>query len=255
MLRSATDLIAGKTIDVGDVKVCNDATTLTVTYETTCPWCLLDDRPARRDQRRAEHPTEQARAHPQPGAVRLRRRVDCLGRHGHLRDPLAEIGGRGEPRRHRGHRRPRRGRGTASAQEGAWGEGTRFVERGTWAMYFTYEVQAGASDCLAAGGVEVGGACWFAGAVEGSCAAACAAVGGAYDVATRDYAGSGAEASLANCLSVLQPLGLATDITADVPCTLGLGCVRGRFALRCATPETSPDAFDAGLRRACACMP
>ena len=122
-------------------------------------------------------------------------------------------------------------------------------------MYFTYEVQAGASDCLVAGGVEVGGACWFAGAVEGSCAAACAAVGGAYDVATRDYAGSGAEASLANCLSVLQPLELATDITADVPCTLGLGCVRGRFALRCATPETSPDAFDAGLRRACACMP
>ena len=27
-------------------------------------------------------------------------------------------------------------------EEGAWGKGTRFVERGPWAMYFTYEVQA-----------------------------------------------------------------------------------------------------------------
>ena len=37
----ATDLIAGQTINVGDVNVCNDATTLTVTYELTSPWCLL----------------------------------------------------------------------------------------------------------------------------------------------------------------------------------------------------------------------
>ena len=28
-------------------------------------------------------------------------------------------------------------------EEGAWGEGTRFVERGNWAMYFTYAVQEG----------------------------------------------------------------------------------------------------------------
>ena len=37
----STDLIAGQTIDAGDVKVCNDDTTLTVTYEATFPWCLL----------------------------------------------------------------------------------------------------------------------------------------------------------------------------------------------------------------------
>ncbi len=24
-------------------------------------------------------------------------------------------------------------------EEGAWGKGTRFVERGNWAMYFTYD--------------------------------------------------------------------------------------------------------------------
>jgi hypothetical protein len=50
----------------------------------------------------------------------------------------------------------------AGREEGAWGDGTRFVERGNWAMYFTYEVQS-LFDCLAAGGAEAGGACWFAG--------------------------------------------------------------------------------------------
>ena len=52
----STDLIAGQTIDAGDVKVCNDDTTLTVTYEATFPWCLLEDRPARRDQQAADIP-------------------------------------------------------------------------------------------------------------------------------------------------------------------------------------------------------
>ena len=37
----ATDLVTGKGIDVGQVTVCNDAEFLTVTYETTFPWCVL----------------------------------------------------------------------------------------------------------------------------------------------------------------------------------------------------------------------
>ena len=36
-----TDLITGTGIDVGEVKVCNDAEFLTITYETTWPWCVL----------------------------------------------------------------------------------------------------------------------------------------------------------------------------------------------------------------------
>ncbi|MGH6905537.1 MAG: DUF1554 domain-containing protein [Geminicoccaceae bacterium] len=36
-----TDLVTGRGIDVGEVKVCNDADLLTVTYETTFPWCVL----------------------------------------------------------------------------------------------------------------------------------------------------------------------------------------------------------------------
>ena len=36
-----TDLVTAKGIDVGEVKVCNDAEFLTVTYDTTYPWCVL----------------------------------------------------------------------------------------------------------------------------------------------------------------------------------------------------------------------
>ena len=35
-----TDLVTGTGIHVGHVKVCNDADKLTVTYETTSPWCV-----------------------------------------------------------------------------------------------------------------------------------------------------------------------------------------------------------------------
>ncbi len=35
-----TDLVTGTGIHVGHVKVCNDADKLTVTYETTYPWCV-----------------------------------------------------------------------------------------------------------------------------------------------------------------------------------------------------------------------
>lgn len=62
-------------------------------------------------------------------------------------------------------------------------------------------------DCAGAGGVEVGGACWFAGATNQSCDDACAAVGATCDLAaTKDYAGSGG--STANCEAVLEALGL-----------------------------------------------
>ncbi len=36
-----TDLVTARGIDVGQVTVCNDAEFLTVTYETTFPWCVL----------------------------------------------------------------------------------------------------------------------------------------------------------------------------------------------------------------------
>ena len=38
----STDLIAGRKADAGDVEVCNDDATLTITYEATYPWCLLE---------------------------------------------------------------------------------------------------------------------------------------------------------------------------------------------------------------------
>ena len=38
----AINLIAEQDIEASDVNVCNDETTLTVTYEATYPWCLLE---------------------------------------------------------------------------------------------------------------------------------------------------------------------------------------------------------------------
>ena len=38
----------------------------------------------------------------------------------------------------------------AGREEGAWGEGTRFVKRGNWAMYFEYVVQEAAVPCPSA---------------------------------------------------------------------------------------------------------
>ena len=137
------------------------------------------------------------------------------------------------------------------SKEGSASAGPRLILEGT-------PVQV-PFNCLTAGGVEVGGACWFAGAESGSCAAACAAVGGVYDVATRDYAGSGSEATLAKCVSVLQALGLPLVEPEDVECSAGYGCfavaVGARFAFRCVSPETTDGADLGATRRACACMP
>ena len=40
--RRGDNLIAEQDIEASDVNVCNDETTLTVTYEATYPWCLLE---------------------------------------------------------------------------------------------------------------------------------------------------------------------------------------------------------------------
>ena len=190
--------------NVGDVKVCNDATTLTVTYEATLPLV-----PARRPtctSRPATTPSipQNKSGHPKPGQLRLRRRVvTAWSARPPSRSRSTEIGTAGsspgdtvviaahaevEERRARG---------------GRLGRGHPLRRARHPAMYFTYEVQEGACDCVVAGFVRQSHGAWrSAGAdASGSCAAACAAVGGAYDMATRDYAASGAVASLANCSS------------------------------------------------------
>jgi hypothetical protein len=137
--KEATNLIAARTINVGDVNVCNDATTLTVTYETTTPWCLLatnlhvtiseDDIPQNR------------RGMPQPGRFAFGDEHDCEGEFS-FDIPLADIGGGlspGDTVVIAAHAEVDDGERT----EGAWGDGTRFVEGvRSWATYFMYAAQA-----------------------------------------------------------------------------------------------------------------
>lgn len=143
----ATDLIAGpQSIVVGDVNVCNDDATLTVTYEPTSPWCLLAT-----DLHVATSESDipqNRRGRPQPGQFDDGDDYDPCVDTDTFEIPLADIGvdrvSSGDTvviAAHADVMNMNNGE-----EEGAWGDGTRFVERGLWAMYFTYTVQVPSCD-------------------------------------------------------------------------------------------------------------
>ena len=111
------------------------------------------------------------------------------------------------------------------------------------------------AQCLA--GIEVGGACWFLGALGESCTDVCGATGFPYDEATRTFAGS--EGTAGNCTLVLDALGAPGTVVTEFPCDTdaSIGChvePGGSFErIRCTRP-TLPEAFVAGTSRACACQ-
>jgi hypothetical protein len=154
----STDLIAGRTIDAGDVKVCNDGTTLTVTYGAMFSWCLLKTdlhvatSKSGIPQNRNGHPTPDKFADGEEYG-------GCLDGSATFEIPLDEIDGGVEPDDTvfiAAHAEVQHQDGR---EESAWGRGTRFVERGTWAMYFTYEVQAPPpqTSCVCDGRTGTGG--------------------------------------------------------------------------------------------------
>jgi hypothetical protein len=150
----STNLIAGQTIDAGDVKVCNDETTLTVTYEATFPWCLLKtdlhvatipDPPADPD---ANIP-QTNKGNPKPDEFAHGEEYGgCLDGPATFKIPLADVGDDGVSPGDKvaiaAHAEVEDG----GRQEGAWGEGTRFVQRGNWAMYFNYTVAPPPTSCV-----------------------------------------------------------------------------------------------------------
>jgi hypothetical protein len=138
----ATDLIAGRTMIVGDVNVCNDETTLTVTYEATTPWCLLA---TNLHVATSENDIPQTnKGNPIPGQFAFGDEHDCApGGTATFAIPLDDIGEDGvEPGDTVVIAAHAEVRNTENfEEEGAWGDGARFVERGPWATYFTYAVQ------------------------------------------------------------------------------------------------------------------
>ena len=173
----ATDLIADETMVVGDVNVCDDGTTLTVTYETTYPWCLLETN-LHVATSEEDIPQDEGGI-PLPFQFDYGDDHDCDGM-ATFEIPLADIGdnvvspgdtvviaAHAEVRDRDGRdardrpRRPSRTRDWRSGfdedeEADAWGDGILFVEHGDWAMYFSYAIcpslLGGAPAC---GGVSV----------------------------------------------------------------------------------------------------
>ncbi len=110
------------------------------------------------------------------------------------------------------------------------------------------------NDCTYAGGVEVGGACWFKGDVNESCAAVCSAAGGTYNAATLSYAGSGGDA--AKCQSVIEALSMGgSGAPGNVAAAYGCGRNESSGARVRGTNATTDVAANAQIHRACACNP
>jgi len=139
-------LTVGQTKDAGDVKVCNDDDTLTVTYEATYPFCLLGtdlhvatipeppaDPDANIPQNRQGRPTPDAFAYgdeydPCAGTDGFEIRLDEIGEEGVSFGDRVAVAARADLE------------DEDLRVEEAWGQGTRFTEGGSWAMYFTYEL-------------------------------------------------------------------------------------------------------------------
>lgn len=99
-----------------------------------------------------------------------------------------------------------------------------------------------------------GGLCWFLGAKDASCDAACAIKGRAYDSATHTYAGSGG--TDANCIAVLDALGVAAGpLNTNSSCFDGLGCLYAPLGrARCTAPPTNSSSSAGAVQRVCACL-
>ena len=142
----ATDLIAGKDNNIGNVNVCNDSTTLTVTYEATTPWCLmdthlqvgtsLDDFPLTKNGN--PKPGQFAYGDTYPaceGTATLEIPLDTLG------DATTAVIAANASVMNR----------DTGKQDGAWGAGMAFPGAKNRAMNFTYEACGLASKLCASG--------------------------------------------------------------------------------------------------------
>jgi hypothetical protein len=134
----ATDLIAGKNSDVGDVYVCEDWPTMTVTYDVSgTSWCLTETK--LHVAASADGIPQTKKGNPKPGRFDYRGNHSCdqtanfeidlpsIGVDLDV-DPTVAIAAQAVVE-------DRSGR-----QEGAWGGGQRFVERGPSATFFSYTI-------------------------------------------------------------------------------------------------------------------
>jgi len=102
-------------------------------------------------------------------------------------------------------------------------------------------------------GTQVGGFCWYQGALGADCNATCAAAGRVYDPATASYAGSGGIG--ANCAAVFAAFGWGFDSSISggggVGCASLLGFPPYNFR---DTDPTTASAATPNVFRFCACQ-
>lgn len=106
------------------------------------------------------------------------------------------------------------------------------------------------------GGELVGGGCWYLGAINLSCTAACVSHGG-YNTLTRDYTGD--RGTDAKCQSVAGALGIKQVVTDyngnpyNGVSYYGLGCGLNLGVLYRVTDPTTAESAALGVQRFCAC--
>jgi hypothetical protein len=150
---------------------------------------------------------------------------------------------------------------TASESNRSW-QGIAISPDGTKLAAVVYGGQIYTSGCAAAeeeggstcgaGGVSVGGYCWYASEHAQSCNQACASHGGCNLTGTRDYAGSGGTNT--QCKAVLDALALGSgSVASDAVLAVGCAADEGGTRVRKTSPTTTCAATSLGLFRACAC--
>jgi hypothetical protein len=134
-----TDLLAGQTLDVGDVLVWNDGDNLYVQYVVTDPeWCLTETH-LHVATSLADIP-QTKKGNPIPGHFDYNDEHNCVTKFLYT-IPLVAYGW--VPCTNlfiAAHAVVQMQNGGEIQEETAWGDGERFVEKGNWGMYFTYTV-------------------------------------------------------------------------------------------------------------------
>jgi len=142
-------LFAGQTIEAGNLTVSNDATNLYITYTSADPWWLAETHLHVADSLAGIPQTR--KGNPVPGNFQYSRTYDPLVREDTHTIPKSDLSlDDNNSVIVAGHAVVVQldASGDLIASETGWGDGKRFVDRGSWATYFSYQWQ----QCNAGGG-------------------------------------------------------------------------------------------------------
>ena len=137
------ELIAGQNIDAGDISVTNDADNLTITITTQDGWSLSETHVSVQDSE--DDIPQNKKGNPIPGHFEYSETHDPNVESYEIVIPLDDLPGNDGSRTIAVHAVVQQvENGEVVAEETAWGDGSRFVDKGNWATYFEYEIQ---DDC------------------------------------------------------------------------------------------------------------